>query len=95
MSRPSNAVSCTLPHPDHFDPKKFDAEGRRIGGLRGKVGKRSRLKPEDVEQLLFLQSLRDAAQQDVVDFLVAKGFKTERSQEALLSRLRNGWRPTR
>lgn len=95
MSRPSNALSCTRPHPDHFDPSKFVPDGQRIGRAHGMVGKRSRLRPEDVEQLLFLEQLRDTAAKDLIDFLVARGFKTNASQVALLKRLHDGWRPTR
>lgn len=88
-----HVMTTTAPHPDHFDATKFDANGRRIVTERGKVGKRSRLRPGDVEQVLSLDS--NSGTPHLVDFLIAKGFDTQASQERLLRRLRNGWRPKR
>lgn len=95
MGRPNHVMTTTLPHPDHFDGSKFGPDGQPIGRAHGKIGRRSNLRPEDVAQLLFLERLRDTAAQDLIEFLIAKGFKTNHARVALLKRVHNGWRPTR
>ncbi len=91
MSRPSYVMTTPLAHHDHFDASKFDANGRSLD--RSKLGKRSRLKKEDIEQALFLKQLRDTAQKDLADFLSSRGFVGKEAQRRVLQRLRNGWRP--
>ena len=82
-------------NPDHFDAKKFDRDGRPICATIAKKpsGKRSRLRPEDVPQLLFLDQLAKAASRDVADYLDKRGFNTPTQRSNLLGLLRKGWRP--
>lgn len=90
--RRRSAMSGTLPHPDHFDPEKFGPNGMPIGTG---TGRKSKLRPEDVEQVLFLAQVVRVAEQDLADYLHAKGFESHAAQLHVLNELRKGWRPKR
>lgn len=85
-------MRTTLPHPDHFDPTKFGPNGNRIGAYKN-CGRKAGLRPDDAEQLAFLEQIVRVATKDRDDFLVAHGYVGKHDQAKILSRLRNGWRP--
>lgn len=96
MSSLSKPLRSTAPHPDHFDPTKFGPDGERIRTsrrLRGAVGVKSPLRPEDVEPVLRLMAA--GVEKDLVEFLQARGINTRAARGQILRKLRTGWRPKR
>lgn len=82
------------PHCDHFDASKFGPNGVPLrAGKPAHIGRKSTLRPDDAEQVLFLERLAKAAAADLAEFLEAKGFKTRCARSTLLGRLHKGWRP--
>lgn len=91
-----NPLTCTEPHPDHFDASKFGPNGERLyNGRAVKFGRPSKLKAADVEQLLFLLQLAEVAAKDVDEFLAGKGYKTPSARRTVLDKINSGWRPVR
>lgn len=86
-----NPLIGTAPHVDHFDPAKFRPDGSPNRPSRR--GRPSRLRPDEAEQLAFLELIARTAERDLVDALVAKGYTTTARQSEILCALRRGWRP--
>lgn len=85
------------PHADHFDPTKFDANGRRL--VNGKPAKRcgrpAKVSLAVVERILELELIAKTAKTDLDDFLIECGFKTKGRRATILNELRKGWRPAK
>lgn len=90
--RGANPLVGTAPHPDHFDPTKFDRNGNRVGVPKGRPAKLTR---EQAEQAAFLELIARTAARDLTEYLVELGYETPAKQSELVTRLRRGWRPCR
>jgi hypothetical protein len=96
MSKANLPTSRARVNPDHFDPTKYGPNGERtVNGRPAPRGKPARLKLEDVDQLLYLETLAKAAAADLVDFLESRGFMTKYNRAKVLNSLHKGWRPQR
>lgn len=101
MSRDGRSSSSPAPHPDHFDPTKYGPDGEPIGKRRGPGrprgskggGRPSKLKADDVEQLLFLWRIVKVATDDLCEFLGERGVSDQQTRTRILRELERGWRP--